>query len=168
MVWITQTHTEHPFVSLRSVPRFGLTVKMKRRPGEPMIKLQATSSGVLLPVKARPAGKKNAITGEHDGALKVTVTAAPEKGKANAAIVALLAEQLACASRISRWFAARPTATSSSCCRDRATQVWNGHWRRFCGASVNSQAAQDTLDAGGSEQFFPVGLVPADSEFCAK
>lgn len=59
-----------------------------------MIRLQTTKAGVLLPVKARPAGKKNAITGEHDGALKVTVTAAPEKGKANAAIVALLAEQL--------------------------------------------------------------------------
>lgn len=49
---------------------------------------------VRLSIKARPGSRKNAITGAHAGALKVSVTAAPEKGKANDAIIALLADQL--------------------------------------------------------------------------
>jgi uncharacterized protein (TIGR00251 family) len=59
-----------------------------------VIELRAVEGGVLLPVKARPAGKRNAIEGEHGGALRVTVTAAPEKGKANEAIAELLSTAL--------------------------------------------------------------------------
>ena len=58
------------------------------------IALRATPTGVLLNVKARPGGKRNAVTGVHAGALKVAVTAPPEKGKANDALLALLAEWL--------------------------------------------------------------------------
>lgn len=56
-----------------------------------MIRAEATSAGVVIAVRAQPGARKNAITGEHDGALKVAVTAAPDKGKANEAIAALLA-----------------------------------------------------------------------------
>ena len=59
-----------------------------------MINLEQREDGVLLPVKARAGGAKNGITGTHDGALKVMVTQAPEKGKANQAIVKLLAKSL--------------------------------------------------------------------------
>ena len=59
-----------------------------------MIELTESADGVRLKVKARPAGKRNAILGEHAGALRVAVTAAPEKGKANDAIVELLADRL--------------------------------------------------------------------------
>lgn len=59
-----------------------------------MIDLEQRADGVLLPVKARAGGSKNAITGTHAGALKVMVTQAPEKGKANQAIVKLLAKLL--------------------------------------------------------------------------
>jgi len=45
-------------------------------------------------VIARAGGRKNEVRGEHAGAIKVSVTAAPEKGKANAAILELLAEVL--------------------------------------------------------------------------
>ena len=48
----------------------------------------------MIAVRAQPGAKKNGITGEHDGALKVSVTQAPEKGKANKAIVEVLARQL--------------------------------------------------------------------------
>ena len=34
---------------------------------------------------------RNGITGEHNGSLQVSVTQAPEKGKANKAIIAVLA-----------------------------------------------------------------------------
>jgi uncharacterized protein (TIGR00251 family) len=59
-----------------------------------VIELEQRKDGVHLPVKARAGGSKNAITGTHAGALKVMVTQAPEKGKANQAIVKLLAKSL--------------------------------------------------------------------------
>lgn len=59
-----------------------------------MINLEAHPDGVILPVQAQPRARKNGLTGSHDGALKVAVTQAPEKGKANAAIVKVLADGL--------------------------------------------------------------------------
>lgn len=59
-----------------------------------MIALTETSGGILLAVKARPGSKKNGVVGMHDGALRVAVNAAPEKGKANDAICKVLAETL--------------------------------------------------------------------------
>ncbi|MFO0946318.1 MAG: DUF167 domain-containing protein [Planctomycetota bacterium] len=59
-----------------------------------MIVVRETSHGVSFAVKAKPAAKVNGITGEHDGALRVSVTAPPEQGKANDAIVRLLADSL--------------------------------------------------------------------------
>jgi len=48
--------------------------------------------GVVIRVKARPGARRNAFAGLHDGSLRIDVTAAPEKGKANDAIIALLAK----------------------------------------------------------------------------
>lgn len=59
-----------------------------------MIRLESSTNGVILPVRAHAGGRKNAITGEHGGMLKVSVTQAPEKGKANQAIIVLLAQVL--------------------------------------------------------------------------
>lgn len=59
-----------------------------------MIDLQSTTGGVILPVHAQPGARKNGITGIRAGRLKVAVTQAPEKGKANQALVRLLAELL--------------------------------------------------------------------------
>ena len=58
------------------------------------IELQPHDSGVVVPVRAKPAARKNAIDGVHDGAVRIAVTAAPEKGKANKAIAELLAKVL--------------------------------------------------------------------------
>lgn len=49
---------------------------------------------MLLPVKAHASARQNAVLGEHNGMLRVAVTAAPEKGKANKAIIDLLADAL--------------------------------------------------------------------------
>ena len=50
--------------------------------------------GVCFGVKAFPGSKSNGLKGVHDALLKVAVTAAPEKGKANKAIIAVLAQTL--------------------------------------------------------------------------
>jgi uncharacterized protein (TIGR00251 family) len=61
-----------------------------------VIELSRHAEGTILPVHAQPGARRNAVVGERAGALRVAVTAAPEKGKANAAIQALLAESLGC------------------------------------------------------------------------
>jgi uncharacterized protein (TIGR00251 family) len=48
----------------------------------------------LLDLKVSPKASRNAITGFLGEALKVAVTAAPERGKANEAVEELLAEAL--------------------------------------------------------------------------
>jgi hypothetical protein len=58
------------------------------------IDLQRCDEGVILPVRAKPGARRNAIEGVHDNHLTVAVTAAAEKGKANGAIIALLAKTL--------------------------------------------------------------------------
>ncbi|HEY2250199.1 MAG TPA: DUF167 domain-containing protein [Planctomycetaceae bacterium] len=59
-----------------------------------MVELQSSADGIILPVHAQPGARKDAVTGVHAGRLKVAVTQAPEKGKANQAVVKLLAELL--------------------------------------------------------------------------
>jgi uncharacterized protein (TIGR00251 family) len=61
-----------------------------------VIPLVPHHDGAILPVLAQPGSKRNAILGERAGALRVAVSAPPEKGKANAAIQELLAETLGC------------------------------------------------------------------------
>ncbi len=59
-----------------------------------MIQMTRDGSDVLLPVKVVPKASRDRIVGELDGALKVTVAAAPEKGAANRAVCRLIAKAL--------------------------------------------------------------------------
>lgn len=52
------------------------------------------TDGVRFSIKAHPGSGRNSVQGVHDGCLKVYVTAAAEKGKANKAIIGVLARQL--------------------------------------------------------------------------
>ena len=54
--------------------------------------LEATNSGVRLRLYVQPNGKKSEILGEHDGALKIRIQAAPVDGKANAAVEQFVAQ----------------------------------------------------------------------------
>lgn len=56
-----------------------------------MIQLTTERGGVLLGVKVVPGASRERIMGEWDGRLKIAVAAPPEKGKANQAVVALVA-----------------------------------------------------------------------------
>lgn len=53
-----------------------------------------TENGIILAVKVIPQAGKEQIVGEENGELKIKVTAPPEKGEANRAVVRLLAKQL--------------------------------------------------------------------------
>ena len=48
----------------------------------------------LLHVRVQPKARENAVVGWRDGALRVRVTAAPEDGRANRAVIDLLSEAL--------------------------------------------------------------------------
>ena len=50
--------------------------------------------GVIFGVKVVPASSKTAIAGPFDGKLKVKISAAPEKGKANQCLCEFLAKKL--------------------------------------------------------------------------
>jgi uncharacterized protein len=56
--------------------------------------LQPHPQGVLLHLRAQPGARREGIVGVQADRLKVAVHAAPEKGKANAAIIEVLAEEL--------------------------------------------------------------------------
>jgi uncharacterized protein (TIGR00251 family) len=59
-----------------------------------MIALTDHAEGVILPVRAQPGARKAGVQGEQNGALKVAVTAPPEDGKANQALVEALRKAL--------------------------------------------------------------------------
>lgn len=59
--------------------------------------LEPAQGGVRLFVRASPRASRNAVQGVAEGAdgrcqVKISVTAVPEDGKANAAVIALLAK----------------------------------------------------------------------------
>lgn len=53
------------------------------------------AEGATIAVRAQPGARKNAVLGEHNGALKVAVTAPPEDGRANDALIDVIREWLA-------------------------------------------------------------------------
>src|SRR5262245_50161978 len=59
-----------------------------------MIALAEHPEGCVLPVRAQPGARKAGVKGEQNGALKVAVTAPPEDGRANEALVELLRDLL--------------------------------------------------------------------------
>ncbi len=56
--------------------------------------LRDTPAGTVIPVKAVPGSSRDKVVGVLGDCLKVATSAQPEKGKANAAIAAILAKAL--------------------------------------------------------------------------
>jgi uncharacterized protein (TIGR00251 family) len=59
-----------------------------------MVLIGDHAEGLVLPVRAQPGARRSGVQGEQNGALKVAVTAPPEAGRANAALVEVLREAL--------------------------------------------------------------------------
>jgi len=59
-----------------------------------MIEITPHAEGAVLRVRAQPGARKNGVVGAHDGALKIAVMQAPEKGIANKAVAGVLAKLL--------------------------------------------------------------------------
>lgn len=59
-----------------------------------MIEVTDHAEGLVIGVRAQPNAKRAGVVGERNGALKVAVTAPPEGGRANEALVEVLREVL--------------------------------------------------------------------------
>lgn len=59
-----------------------------------VLELKETPDGVALPLRVKPKGRANRVTGVRGSSLGVEVTAAPEKGEANRACQQVVAEAL--------------------------------------------------------------------------
>ena len=59
-----------------------------------MLLIHESDGGVSFAVKVHPRARKNAITGELGGALKVSLTTPPVKGRANEACIELFSKLL--------------------------------------------------------------------------
>ena len=59
-----------------------------------MIKLRAVEGGIIVSVKVQPNASKDRVVGEHADQIKIAVTVAPEKGKANKAVIKILSKSL--------------------------------------------------------------------------
>ena len=73
---------------------------MTAEPSE--LRLHEQNGAVCFDVKVAPRASRNAITGVHAGALKLSVTAAPVDGEGNTALLALLADHLSLPKRALR------------------------------------------------------------------
>lgn len=59
-----------------------------------MIPIHNSPSGSSFAVKVQPRARKNAVTGEIGDAIKISLTAPPLEGRANQALIELLAQLL--------------------------------------------------------------------------
>ena len=60
---------------------------------------RTTETAILLDIKAVPGASRTQIAGVQGDRLRVQIAAAPEGGRANAALCAFLAKQLGCAKK---------------------------------------------------------------------
>ena len=81
----------------RKIPRRPRTVMQGHQSMTTSLAIRDSSDGCTLPVRVHPGARRNAITGIHDGALKVSLTTPPTDGRANQTLIAT--SPASCASR---------------------------------------------------------------------
>ncbi len=85
----TIANAQIPLVAGLLLLESGFSVKEKR-----VIPVRESADGVTFEIRVHPGARKNAITGKLGDALKVSLTAAAEKGKANEACIEFFAKLL--------------------------------------------------------------------------
>ena len=83
---------------------------------EPRLALQVKDGDVLIKVRAAPGSSRERVCGLHGDSLKVAVAAPPEKGKANQAILRVLAAALG-------WKPSRLRLESGETSRDKWVRI---------------------------------------------
>lgn len=58
-----------------------------------MIQIKEHAEGCVIPVRAQTCARNDAIIGEQAGALKISVKAPPDQGRANKAILRVLCDR---------------------------------------------------------------------------
>ncbi len=56
------------------------------------VEILETPGGIRLRLRVKPGGRQQRLIGAYGGALKLEVSAVPEKGRANTAVIRLLSE----------------------------------------------------------------------------
>jgi len=59
-----------------------------------MIKIREMEDGIVVSVKVQPNSSKDRVVGKYADRIKIAVTVAPERGKANKAVIKLFAKWL--------------------------------------------------------------------------
>ncbi len=59
-----------------------------------MINIRKVEGGIVVSIKVQPNASKDRVVGEHADQIKIAVTVAPEKGKANKAVIKVLSRWL--------------------------------------------------------------------------
>ncbi len=59
-----------------------------------MVEINVTSTDIRFGVHVTPGAKRNLAGGAHDHSLRISVTAPPDKGKANDSVIEVLAKAL--------------------------------------------------------------------------
>ena len=59
-----------------------------------MLNIRKVEGGIVVSVKVQPNASKDRIVGEHADQIKIAVTVAPEKGKANKVVIKVLSRLL--------------------------------------------------------------------------
>lgn len=102
-------------------------------PPTPSILSTSSDAGTLIRLKAVPGAKRDEIVGPYADRLKVRVSQPPEGGKANAAIIELLADALKISAREISIVAGHASAQKTACVR---------------GLDVSEAAARLRIDPG--------------------
>lgn len=58
------------------------------------VEIRELTSGVQISIRAQPGARREGVCGVHAGRLKVAIAAPPDKGKANEAIIRVMASAL--------------------------------------------------------------------------
>jgi uncharacterized protein (TIGR00251 family) len=85
----TLSNAPIPLVAGLLLLETGFSLKEKH-----VIPIRESADGVTFAIKVHPGANKNAITGEIGDALKLSLSAAPEKGRANEACIEFFAKLL--------------------------------------------------------------------------